>query len=101
MFYCGRCKIVFECHENTCKLCGKRRLKEPAPADIVFLTRRNSAPLAGMLEDILTQNEIPFLRQEAPGKIPMAVFGVAFYFDYYVHFGNLEKAKELNELLPK
>jgi len=92
---------VFESDEPRCFRCGKRKLKPVAENDPVYLTSLWNNPLSGMLEDSLTRNGIPFMRRETPGSVPMAVFAVAFSFDYYVPFGALDKAKELAELVPK
>jgi len=99
-FYCNRCKIVFESDENKCR-CGKKKLQAPQENDIVYVTTRANGPLSGMFEDMLTNNDILFMRRESQGSIPMAAFGFAFYFDYLVHYKNLDKAKELDKLTPE
>ncbi|MCL2570097.1 MAG: hypothetical protein FWE16_02725 [Firmicutes bacterium] len=99
-FYCGRCKIVFEGEEARCK-CGKKRLKPPVVNDIMFLTFRIHGPTSGMLEDLLEQHEIPFMRQESRGGVPGAAFGKSSHFDYFVPFGAYAKAKELDEIVPR
>jgi len=99
--YCNRCKIVFESNETKCGRCGKKKLKSPLTNDVVYLTTRSSGPLSGLLEDLLKQNEIPFIRQEPKGSIPMAVFAIAFSFDYFVPYVAYDKAKELTSLVPE
>lgn len=87
--------------ENICHLCGKRKLKEPQQNDVVYLTTLNNGPLSGMFEDMLNNNNIPYMRKEPKGSIPMAVFAKAFSFDYFVPYGTLELAKEILALVPK
>ena len=99
-FYCPRCRFVFESTENRCNTCGKKKLKQPKDNDVVYLTSRRNGIKSGMLEDILAQNNIPFLRQGT--GIPTAVFARDFGdVLYFVPFATLERAKELESIVLK
>ena len=101
MFYCPRCKGVFKSEYNRCLKCGKKRLKPPQVNDTMFLCNRNFGPMSLMLEDLLKQNGIPFLKIEPFGSVPIGVVGRFTNVDYFVPFGALEKAQELLDLIPK
>ena len=62
--YCEKCSRIIE--ETRCPFCGSRKIREPQPKDLCFLTEQEFLP-AGVLEDELKQGGIPFLRKDVVG----------------------------------
>ena len=56
--YCEKCKHLFE--GDRCPNCRKSHVRPVQPEDPCFLVEKG-APWNGMLEDVLRQNDIPFL----------------------------------------
>ena len=84
MMYCERCQQIVE--EASCPTCGSTRLREPKEKDPCFLTEQDFIH-TGILEDILGQNNIPYLRKKVG---PMLERG-----RFYVPCELLPKAREL------
>ena len=62
--YCERCSRIIE--EERCPYCKSRRVREPEPKDPCFLTEQDYIS-SGILEDVLKQNDIPFLKKDVMG----------------------------------
>ena len=82
--YCSNCHILVKAAR--CPVCGKRWLDVPRPEDYCFLTERPYV-WAGLLEDALRQNEIPYLTENTMGagltsKIGNMLESVRFYVPY-------------------
>lgn len=91
--YCERCGIVFD--ENRCPVCGNQNVRLPKPGDLCFLTEQKVV-WAGMLEDVLKQNDIPYLTKNVLGaglalKIGPMLERVRFYIPYL----HLQKANDI------
>lgn len=56
--YCEKCKHLFE--GDRCPNCRKSHVRPVQPEDPCFLVEKG-VPWNGMLEDVLRQNDIPFL----------------------------------------
>lgn len=82
--YCPNCRILV--NGIRCGICGKRWLEEPKEEDYCFLVEKE--PLwAGVLEDCLKQNEIPYITQNTMGagftsKAGMLLERIRFYVPY-------------------
>ena len=53
--YCEKCSRIIE--ETRCPFCGSRKIREPQPKDLCFLTEQEFLP-AGVLEDVLKQGGV-------------------------------------------
>ena len=60
MLYCDKCMV--QTTENVCPNCGTKKLRTVRATDPVFLIAKDTI-WAGMVEDILNQNYIPFLKR--------------------------------------
>ena len=91
--YCPGCHSLV--WDNRCPGCGKKWLEPPRPDDYCFLTQRE-ALWAGVLEDCLRKNRIPFLTQNTLGAGLTARLGAAMEsVRFYVPFARLEDARTL------
>ena len=91
--YCPKCRNVFE--ESACPVCRNRKVREPAPDDLCFLTEEGPL-LGGMLEDVLKQNGIPVLTESSKGAALSVISGQLFeWIRYYVRYEHLPQAKEI------
>ena len=64
MMYCENCMRIIE--EERCPVCGNKRIRMPEPTDPCFLTELDYVS-SGILEDLLQQNGIPFLKRNVMG----------------------------------
>ena len=62
--YCEKCKRIIE--EQRCPYCRKSTVREPEAKDPCFLTELDYLS-SGILEDVLKQNGIPFLKKDVMG----------------------------------
>jgi len=90
--YCSACKRLSE-NLGRCSFCGKKRLNVPEPNDPVFLIRK-AMPLAGIVEQILEREEIPFMRSGGSAGIAMQmIFSTSgVEYEYYVPLQAQERA---------
>ena len=94
LMYCSECQHVFD-EEGRCPFCGSKRIREPRPEDICFLTDVQPIP-ATMLQDVLKQNQIPALTGSTVGAGMAMKAGAVFErIKFFVRYEHLEKAKEL------
>ena len=91
--YCEKCKHLFE--GDRCPNCRKSHVRPVQPEDPCFLVEKG-APWNGMLEDVLRQNDIPFLTDGRMGA------GLATYAGprlessrFYVRFDDLDRANTI------
>ena len=95
--YCERCKHVFEAER--CPNCRKGRVRPVRPEDPCYLTERAS-PWNGMLEDVLRQNDIPFVTSGRLGAgLSTYVGSVREVTRFYVQWSDLERATLIVEAL--
>ena len=95
--YCDNCYITFE--GKRCPVCGKKSDRGPLPDDPCFLTEKESL-WAGMLEDVLGQNGVPFYAKKTLGAaLALKVGPLSERSVFYVPFRFLEKAQSLVEEL--
>ena len=95
MMYCETCNHLAE--GDRCPVCGSRNLREPKEKDPCFLTEQDFVS-SGILEDVLKQNGIPFLRKNVLGAgVAIKVGPMLDRGRFYVAFDLLPKARELTE----
>ena len=97
MMYCEYCSHLAE--ENRCPVCGRRNLREVREKDPCFLTEQDFIH-TGILEDVLQQNGIPFLKKNVLGAgLSIKVGPMLDRGRFYVAYDMLPKAQELVEEL--
>ena len=93
MMYCEKCCQIVE--EASCPTCGSSRLREAKEKDPCFLTEQDFIH-TGILEDILGQNSIPFLRKNVLGAgMAIKVGPMLERGRFYVPYELLPKAQAL------
>lgn len=93
--YCERCNLLTE--NDQCPVCGSRQLRIPLMGDYCFLTEKELLWSAAM-EELLRDNEIPFVTSNALGAGLTTKVGVMQErIRFYVPFLKLKKAKALEE----
>ena len=91
MMYCPDCQLLIG-DNDYCPICYTRKIRQPKENDVIFLTTQNWI-LSEILEDILTQNNIPCLVQgKRTGRTDSSRLSNVF-----VPYGAYKKAKELLE----
>ena len=92
--YCEKCKSFTDL--NRCPNCGNKNVREAKENDVVYLTTMRGF-FAGMLEDILAQNDIPCLkiRQGPGGTFPTRGQSSLGEYRFFIPFGAYERAKEI------
>ena len=91
--YCPNCHLLVR--GTRCPVCGRRWLEPPLPEDFCFLGEQDSV-WAGVLEDCLRQNAIPYLTQNTLGAGLTAKMGTLLEkTKFYVRYAFYQKAKEL------
>ena len=58
--FCEKCKRIIEA--DHCPFCRHSKVREPEQGDLCFLTEQDYIS-SGILEDILKQNSIPYLKK--------------------------------------
>ena len=95
--YCPNCHILVR--NTRCPCCDRRYLEPPQPEDYCFLGEKD-AVWAGVLEDCLRQNGIPYLTENTLGAGMTAKMGNLFEkTKFYVRCAWYRKAQELEEEL--
>lgn len=62
--YCEKCRRIIE--TVPCPACNSRKVRNPEPGDLCFLTEQDYVS-SGILEDVLKQDGIPYLRKDVMG----------------------------------
>ena len=95
--YCEKCKHLFE--GERCPNCRKSHVRPVGPDDPCYLTEKSS-PWNGMLEDVLRQNDIPYLTDGVLGAgLSTYVGPILEVTRFYVLFSDLERATTIVEEL--
>lgn len=95
--YCPNCHVLVQ--GSRCPVCDKKWLEPPKGEDYCFLTEKEIV-WAGVLEDCLRQNGIPYLTQNVMGAGLTAKMGsVMESVKFFVRYAFFEKAKLLDEEL--
>ena len=88
--YCEKCCRIIE--EDRCPHCRNKKTREPGPKDPCFLTEQDYVS-SGILEDILAQNSIPFLKKGVMGAgMAIKVGPMLERNRFYVPFEQYENA---------
>ena len=92
--YCSQCQTIVE-DTTKCPFCGNKKLRQPEPVDICFLTEIEPIP-AGILKDVLDQNHIPVLSNSSIGAAMSMRAGSMFErIRFFVPYQNLADAKQI------
>lgn len=95
--YCADCRLMTQ--EESCPLCGSKNLREVRLDDPCFLVRKE-AIWAGMLEEVLKENGIPYSAESDVGyAFSLKTGGHHEEFLFYVNYADYDRARALvNEL---
>ena len=95
--YCEKCSRIIE--EDRCPFCNNRRVREPREKDPCYLTEQDYIS-SGILEDVLKQSNIPYLKKDVMGAgMAIKVGPMLERSRFYVRFEHLETARELADEL--
>ena len=93
--YCEKCCRVIEA--DRCPVCKSKRVREPEAKDPCFLTEQDYLS-SGILEDLLKQNGIPYLKKDVMGAgLAIKVGPMLERSRFYVPFEQLESARAVAE----
>ena len=96
--YCKKCRLLFE-SGTACPLCGKEKnvVEQPEEEDLCLLTEQSS-PFSDMFENVLQQNDIPYVTENPLGAALGTYLG-AFLTSkrFYVQFRDLPRATTMTE----
>ena len=93
MLYCDNCFLAFE--GDVCPKCGKKHLEPVSQDDLCFLTEKEQI-WSGMLDDVLTQNDIFHVQKGVLGAaIAMRVGPALEKYRFYVPYGDLSRAEDI------
>ena len=91
--YCEKCRRIIEA--DRCPFCKNRRAREPEPEDICFLTEQDYVS-TGILEDVLKQQGIPFLKKDVMGAgMAIKVGPMLERSRFYVAYDRLQDARDV------
>ncbi len=93
--YCEKCCRIIEA--DRCPVCKSKRVREPEAKDPCFLTEQDYLS-SGILEDLLKQNGIPYLKKDVMGAgLAIKVGPMLERSRFYVPFEHLESARAVAE----
>ena len=94
--YCEKCCRVIE--ENRCPACGSKKVRMPEAKDPCFLTELDYMP-SGILEDVLKQNAIPYLKKDMLGAGMTIRLGPMLLerSRFYVPYEKYQEAKDITD----
>lgn len=91
--YCETCRMAW--NTGDCPMCGREMLREIRPEDPCYLTETEWI-WGEMLEDVLKQNGIPFLRKDVMGAGLSARIGLTRErVRFYVPFEEMPPASRI------
>ena len=95
--YCENCCILFA--ENRCPVCGNKKVRIPEPDDYCFLTEKEMI-WAGMLEDVLKQNGIPYFTKQMLGAgLALKIGPMSERCRFYVPYSHFQESDDLVEAM--
>lgn len=95
--YCEKCKRIIP--EERCSFCKRSTVREPKAKDLCLLTETDYIS-SGILEDVLQQRGIPFLRKGVMGAgLAIKVGPMLDRSRFYVPFDQLETAMGVRDEL--
>lgn len=93
--YCEKCSRIIEA--DRCPVCRSRRIREPQAKDPCYLTEQDYIS-SGILEDVLKQNNIPYLKKGVMGAgMAVKVGPMLERSRFYVPFDQLSSAEAVME----
>ena len=93
--YCEKCNRIIEA--NRCPVCNSRKIREPEAKDPCYLTEQDYIS-SGILEDMLKQNNIPYLKKDVMGAgMAIKVGPMLERSRFYVPFEQLNSAIAIME----
>ena len=93
--YCEKCCRIIE--EERCPYCKSRKVREPEPKDPCLLTEQDYLT-SGILEDLLKQNGIPYLKKDVMGAgLAIKVGPMLDRSRFYIPFEQLQNAEAVLE----
>ena len=93
--YCEKCNRIFEA--NRCPVCNSGKVREPEAKDPCYLTEQDYVS-SGILEDVLKQNNIPYLKKDVMGAgMAIKVGPMLERSRFYVPFEQLGSAMAIVE----
>ena len=93
--YCEKCNRIIEA--NRCPVCNSRKIREPEAKDPCYLTEQDYIS-SGILEDMLKQNNIPYLKKDVMGAgMAIKVGPMLERSRFYVPFEQLGNAMAIME----
>ena len=93
--YCEKCFRIFE--GNHCPVCRRSKVRQPEQNDLCFLTEQDYFT-STILEDLLNQNGIRFLKKEVMGAgLSIKVGPMLERSRFYVLFEQLSSAAAIME----
>jgi len=93
MLYCQKCKAMI-INDDRCRNCGYKKIREIRDNDPVYLATKNFI-FAGMLEDILEKNKIPYMTKGGFRVAILGRTGMSGNTAFFVPYGAYQKSKEL------
>ena len=95
--YCENCCRIIQ--EERCPHCRSRKVRDPGPKDPCFLTEQDYVS-SGILEDVLKQDGIPYLRKDVMGAgMAIKVGPMLDRGRFYVMYEKLAEARAIEEEL--
>jgi len=93
--YCEKCSRIID--GERCPACGSRKVREALETDLCFLTEQDYVS-SGILEDVLKENGIPFLKKDVMGAgMAIKVGPMLDRSRFYVAYPLLERARAVTE----
>ena len=93
--YCEKCSRIVEA--DRCPVCHSRKIREPEAKDPCYLTEQDYVS-SGILEDLLKQNNIPYLKKDVMGAgMAIKVGPMLERSRFYVPFERLSSATAIME----
>lgn len=91
--YCEECRLMTQ--EESCPLCGARKLREVRPDDPCFLVSKEVV-WAGMLEEVLKDKGIAYAAESDMGyALSLKIGGHNEEFHFYVNYADYDRARAL------
>jgi len=92
--YCEKCKLYFE-EKGRCPVCNNKKVRDVRDDDICEAAEINMI-LAGLLEEVYKQNNIPYMMKGRLGAALTLTLGAGIEtIRFYVPYICLDRAKEL------
>lgn len=95
--YCEKCNRIIE--GERCPACGSKKIRVPEANDPCFLTELDYIS-TGILEDILKQNNIPYLKKDMMGAgMTIRVGPMLERSRFYVPYEQYQNARDIADVV--